>query len=171
MNGDKKYWGKYRGTVFNNVDPEFRGRIQAMVPDAAGLLPSSWALPCFPFTGKQAGAWMLPQIGAGVWIEFEQGDTDYPIWTGSWFGTTAEVPALALAAPPAVPNIVFQTAGQNTFLLSDLPGPAGGFLLKCRSGPLLMVNDTGITLSDGKGGMITIIGGVVTINQGALLVK
>jgi hypothetical protein len=34
-----------------------------------------------------------------------------------------------------------------------------------------MVNDTGITLSDGKGGMITIIGGVVTINQTALVIK
>ena len=171
MNGSKQYFGKYRGTVINNVDPEQRGRIQATVTDVSGFVPTSWALPCFPITGKQMGAWWLPQIGTGVWIEFEQGDPDYPVWTGCWFGNAAEVPALALAAPPAVPNLVLQTAGQNTFLLSDLPGPAGGFILKCRTGPMLLVNATGITLSDGKGGMITIIGGVVTINQGALLIK
>ena len=71
------------------------------VPDVEGLLPSSWAMPCLPFAGKQMGAYMLPQIGSGVWVEFEQGDPDYPIWSGCWYGSVAEVPALALAGNPA----------------------------------------------------------------------
>src|SRR5574341_1457892 len=72
-------------------------------PDVLGPIPSSWAMPCFPFTGKQMGMWCLPQIGTGVWVEFEQGHPDYPIWSGCWYGIAAEVPALALAAPPAIP--------------------------------------------------------------------
>jgi hypothetical protein len=46
-----RYYGKYRGTVIQNVDPEQRGRIQVMVPDVSGLMPSSWALPCVPIAG------------------------------------------------------------------------------------------------------------------------
>ena len=57
---------------------------------------------------------LVPPIGAGVWIEFEQGDPDYPIWTGGFWGSAAEVPALALAGNPASPSIVLQTRLQNT---------------------------------------------------------
>ena len=71
----------------------------------------------------QAGVFAVPPIGSAVWIEFEQGDPDYPIWTGGFWGSAAEVPALALAAPPALQPIVLQTVGQNTLMISDMPGP------------------------------------------------
>jgi uncharacterized protein involved in type VI secretion and phage assembly len=167
---DKKYFGKYRGMVINNVDPMQMGRLMVQVPDISGLIPSTWAMPCFPVTGKQMGTWWLPQIGAGVWMEFEQGDPDYPIWSGCWFGSAAEVPALALAAPPAVPNFVIQTQGQNTIMISDLPGPTGGILLKTLTGAMISISDTGITISNGKGAIITMTGPAVDINAGALTI-
>lgn len=146
----------------------------AMVPDVLGLTPSSWALPCVPIAGKQEGVFVVPQIGAGVWIEFEQGDPDYPIWTGGFWGVAAEVPALALAPPPIPPgqNIVVQTTGQNTLLLSDsAPTPAtGGIVLKSATGAMIVVNDSGIYISNGKGAIITLVGPTVTINNGALVV-
>jgi hypothetical protein len=77
-----RYYGKYRATVINNLDPENRGRIQAMVPDVLGLTPSTWALPCLPVAGKGSSTFPVPELGAGVWMEFEQGNPDYPIWTG-----------------------------------------------------------------------------------------
>lgn len=166
----KTYFGKYRGTVLQNVDPEQRGRIQAMVPDVAGLLPSSWAMPCVPIAGKQSGSWVVPQIGAGVWIEFEQGDPDYPIWTGGFWGLAAEVPALALAGNPASPSIVLQSGLQNALVISDVPGPTGGILLKSPTGAMILVNDIGITISNGKGATIVLAGPTVTINNGALVV-
>ncbi len=168
----EKYYGKYRGTVINNVDPMQMGRLLVDVPDVTGLIPSSWAMPVFPVTGKQMGMWSIPQIGTGVWVEFEQGDTDYPIWSGCWFGSAAEVPAIALQTQPPLSSFVVQTAVQHTFQLSDLPGPTGGILLKTPLGAFISINDTtGITLSDGKGGMITMFNGVIIINQGALLIK
>jgi uncharacterized protein involved in type VI secretion and phage assembly len=170
MNASKRFYGKYRGTVINNVDPMQMGRIQAMVPDVSNVIPSSWAMPCFPVTGKQMGAWMIPQVGTGVWIEFEQGDSDYPIWSGCWFGSAAEVPTLALAAPPAVPNFVIQTQGQNTIMISDVPGPTGGILLKTTTGAMIAINDVGITISNGKGATIVLTGPSVTINNGAFTV-
>ena len=78
----QKYYGKYRGVVVNNIDPEKRGRLLAIVPDVSSLFPTSWAMPCFPVGGIQMGIFTVPLIGAGVWIEFEQGDPDYPIWVG-----------------------------------------------------------------------------------------
>jgi uncharacterized protein involved in type VI secretion and phage assembly len=166
----EKYYGKYRGTVVNNVDPLQIGRIQVMVPDVSGLAPSTWAMPCVPIAGKQMGTFVVPQIGAGVWIEFEQGDADYPIWTGGYWGIVAEVPALALAGIPASPNIVLQTAGQNTIMISDVPGPTGGIMLKSTTGASITVNDTGIYIQNGKGASLVMSGPTVTINNGALVI-
>jgi uncharacterized protein involved in type VI secretion and phage assembly len=170
MSDGQKYYGKYRGMVLNNLDPMQMGRLMVQVPDVGGPIPSSWAMPCFPLSGKQMGAYMIPQIGAGVWVEFEQGNPDYPIWSGCWYGSAAEVPVLALAGNPASPNIVLQTGLQNSIVISDLPGPTGGIMLKSTTGAMLIVNDTGIYIQNGKGAMLTMIGPTVTINNGAFVV-
>lgn len=170
MTDQAKYYGKYRGTVINNVDLMQLGRIQALVPDVSNYIPTSWAMPCLPLAGKQMGTYMVPQVGSGVWIEFEQGDPDQPIWTGCYWGVAAEVPALALAGPPGDPNIVFQTTLQNTLMISDLPGPTGGIMLKSTTGASIIVNDTGIYIQNGKGASIIMVGPAVTINNGALAV-
>ena len=170
MSETKQYFGKYRGTVVNNVDPMQMGRLQLIVTDVSGVIPGTWAMPCFPIAGKQMGAYLIPQIGAGVWVEFEQGDPDYPIWTGCYYGSAAEVPALALAGNPASPNIVLQSTAQNTFVISDLPGPTGGIMLRSATGATLIVNDTGIYIQNGKGASIVLAGPSVTINAGALVI-
>ncbi len=167
---EKRYYGKYRGTVLNNIDPMQTGRVQVQVPSVTGLMISTWAMPCFPATGKQMGTWALPQIGTGVWVEYEQGNPDHPIWTGCWFGTAAEVPALALAGNPASPSIVLQTALQNTVMISDVPGPAGGILLKTTTGAMISISDTGIIISNGKGAIINMTGSITDINAGALTI-
>jgi uncharacterized protein involved in type VI secretion and phage assembly len=167
--GAHRYLGKYRGTVVNNLDPMQSGRLQAQVPDVLGESLSSWAMPCVPVAGLQMGAYFVPPIGAGVWIEFEQGDADYPIWTGCWW-STGQLPGLALATPAAVSHFLLQTQNQNALLLSDAPGPTGGFLLKTATGALISINDTGITISNGKGATITMNGPTVAINGAALVV-
>jgi uncharacterized protein involved in type VI secretion and phage assembly len=170
MSCQQKHYGKYRGVVLNNVDPMQQGRLQVQVPDVTGLSPASWAMPCVPIAGIQNGMVALPIPGSGVWVEFEQGDPDHPIWTGCFWGSAAEVPALALATPPAVPAITLQTPLQNGLTVSDLPGPTGGIMLKSATGAMLIVNDTGIYIQNGKGAVITLVGPSVTINNGALVV-
>jgi uncharacterized protein involved in type VI secretion and phage assembly len=166
----KQFHGKYRGTVLNNIDPLQIGRILVTVPDVLGLTPTSWAMPCVPIAGKQMGTYVIPQVGAGVWIEFEQGNPDYPIWVGGYWGIAAEVPALALAGVPASPSIVLQTTLQNTIVVSDLPGPTGGIMLKSTTGATLIVNDTGIYIQNGKGASLVMVGPSVTVNNGALTI-
>jgi uncharacterized protein involved in type VI secretion and phage assembly len=168
----KRFYGKYRATVVNNVDPELRGRLICTVPDVLGAVPSSWCEACAPLagpTGTQMGAYLVPPIGAGVWVEFEQGVPGKPVWTGCRFAT-GNPPALALAGLPVSPSIVFQTAGQNTLAISDVPGPAGGILLKSVTGAMIMINEIGITISNGQGATIVLAGPTVTVNNGALVV-
>jgi uncharacterized protein involved in type VI secretion and phage assembly len=166
----RRFYGKYRGLVIENIDPEQIGRVLVQVPDVLGAIPSSWAMPCVPSAGIQAGCFVVPPIGSQVWIEFEQGDPDYPIWTGGFWGLVAEVPALALAAPPGIQPIVLQTIGQNTLMISDVPGPTGGILLKSTTGALISINEVGIIISNGQGATITLTGPTVDVNFGALTV-
>ncbi|MBC6463315.1 phage baseplate assembly protein V [Actinomadura sp. HBU206391] len=165
-----RYLGKFRGTVVNNVDPMNMGRLQARVPDVLGDTPSTFAMPCLPVAGPRMGQYVMPPVGAGVWIEFEQGDPSYPIWTGCWYGSAAELPAEALAGLPAQPNIVLQTQGQRTIVLSDLPGGMG-ITLKTATGAAIVINDAGILITNGQGASISLSGPTVTVNDGALIVK
>lgn len=93
-----RFYGKYRGLVVSNMDPLNQGRLQAMVPEVLGEVPTGWASPCAPYAGVQAGFYAIPPIGAGVWIEFEAGDTSRPIWVGAWWGA-ADVPMKPMGEP------------------------------------------------------------------------
>jgi hypothetical protein len=175
MSNGGKFWGKYRGTVVNNIDPEQRGRLIVMVPDVLSLIPSTWAEPCTPLagpTGPPMGVYLVPPIGAGVWVEFEQGDPDYPIWVGCRWGASSDVPTLAKAGLPISPSIILQTAGQNCIVISDVPGPTGGIMLRC-GGSTLTITQTGITLLAPKVEVTAAtvdIAGITDINKGALKV-
>jgi hypothetical protein len=168
----KKYYGKYRGTVLNNVDPMKMGRLLVSVPDVSGISPTSWALPCVPVLGLQMGIFAVPQLGSGVWVEFEQGNPDYPIWTGCFAGSAADIPVEAQPIVPPISGIVLQTTLLNSLVVSDLPPTpvTGGIVLQSMTGAMIVVNDSGIYISNGKGAAITMVGPTVTINNGALVV-
>ena len=178
-NGNNQFFGKYRGTVANNNDPEHKGRIQALVPDVLGPIPTTWATACVPITGLQSGIYAVPSVGASVWMEFEHGDPDFPIWSGCFWASTAEVPVPAMTPPSppvgeAMSNIVLQTVGQNTIMMGGLP--ATGLIISCGppmspTSPGIMITPAGIIISDGKGGGIAIAGGTVAVNNGALIIK
>ncbi|MCC5480612.1 phage baseplate assembly protein V [Streptomyces sp. NPDC059680] len=163
-----RYLGKYRGTVVSNADPMGVGRLQVQVPDVLGDVPSTWAMPCFPLAGPGMGQFHLPPVGSGVWVEFEQGDPSYPIWTGCWYGAAHEVPEDAVTATNN-PNVVLQTPGLRQIVLSDEPG-GKGITLKHPSGASIVIDDTGVHISNGQGAVISLVGPTVTINNDALSV-
>jgi hypothetical protein len=175
MTEGKKYWGKYRGTVLQNIDPLQAGRLQIVVPDVMSLLPTTWAEPCVPLagpTGPPMGVYMVPPIGAGVWVEFEHGDANRPIWVGCRWGAPSDIPPFARLGNPADPNIVIQSLLQHTIMISDMPPSpvTGGIILKSTTGAMIVVNDSGIYISNGKGAMITLIGTAIDFNVGALTI-
>lgn len=166
-----EFFGKYRGTVDDNNDPEMKGRLKLKIPDVLKDVPSTWAEPCVPLAGLSSspmGVYMLPPVNAGVWVEFEQGDPNFPIWVGCRWGTASDVPPLAHEGSSPSTNIVMQSAGQHTLVISDLPGSTGGIMLKSNAGASIIVNDEGIYIQNGKGASITLVGSEVKINDGAL---
>jgi hypothetical protein len=121
-----RYYGKYRGKVENNVDPMQLGRLQVSAPAVLGEGTLSWAMPCVPYAGNGVGFFALPPVGANLWIEFEGGDPDWPIWAGCFWGT-GEVPA----QPATAENKVLKT-DCISLKLTDLSG-AGGVTLEVNS--------------------------------------
>ena len=163
---DGKFFGKYRATVINPIDPLKKGRIQVQIPDLSNIIPSTWAMPCVPFAGIQSGVFVVPNKGAGVWVEFEHGDLDYPIWVGGYWGESAEIPIDAVAAPPTQQTIVIQSAGQYTIVISDVPGQ--GITLKSPGGlNRITINEQGISIT---GQSITLDAATINMNKGMLTV-
>lgn len=161
------FFGKYRGIVTDNLDPMMIGRVRARVPDVMGDEESGWAMPCAPFGGNGMGFFAIPTTDAGVWIEFEHGDPDFPIWSGCWWGTAVELPPTLLAPPPAAKKLMIKTESGHILLIDDTPG-IGGITLETASGQKLVLNALGIEIDNGMGGSIKLTGPQVSINGGAL---
>lgn len=162
MNGQgSPFYGKYRGVVTDNKDPLFLGRIRAKVQDVLGPNDSGWAMPSLPFAGKGVGLFLLPPVNASVWIEFEHGDPEYPIWSGC-FWAQGELPA----TPAVVEKKVLKT-DIGTITLDDTPG-VGGITIETQSGLKIVMNTQGIEINNGQGAVIKLAGNQVTVNNGAL---
>jgi hypothetical protein len=159
------FYGKYRGTVIDNVDPMLIGRVQVNVPAVLGDGTLSWAMPCAAFSGIAEGFYAVPSIGANVWVEFEGGNPDFPIYTGGFWGE-GESPAI----PPGPTTTVLARLGVS-ITINTVPG-AGGLTILV--GPpvvetpmTLMFNSAGITFTNGASS-ISLTPASVTINEGAL---
>ena len=161
------YFGKYRGVVSDVQDPLFQGRIRARVSDVYGDADSGWALPCAPFAGGGAGLFGLPKVGSGVWMEFEGGDADFPIWVGCWFGVASDLPSELLAPP--YKKVILKTEAGHKIILDDTPG-VGGVTLETASGQKVVLSASGIEIDNGQGGKVQLQGPQVNVNGGALQV-
>jgi hypothetical protein len=174
----RRYYGKYRGAVVNNVDPLGQGRLLVTVPDVKGFLISSWAMPCVPFAGPAMGMYVVPPpIGAGVWVEFEQGDPDYPIWVGCFWDVPPVPPGeaglLAQAATktsPGLPFVSIETmtpGGPAGIGVTSTPVPAVGVpgVVTLFAGPAsITLSAAGIFLSVLPDTMMTLTSAGITMN-------
>jgi uncharacterized protein involved in type VI secretion and phage assembly len=156
-----QFYGKYRGKVENNLDPMQLGRIQVSVPAVLGGGSLSWAMPCSPYAGSGVGFFAVPPVGANVWVEFEGGDPDYPIWSGCFWGT-GEVPAV-----PAEAGIKVLKTDGATLTVNDLPG-VGGVTIETTMGMKIAMTAQGIEITNGQGATLKMSGPQVSINNGAL---
>ncbi len=162
MNGQgPPFLGKFRGKVTDNRDPLFLGRLRLKVPDVYGENESGWALPALPYAGNGVGLFLIPPTDASVWVEFEHGDPDYPIWAGC-FWAQGELPA-----SPAVAEMKVLKTDTATITLNDLPG-AGGITIETQAGMKIKIDVSGIEINNGAGGSIKMTGPQVSINNGAL---
>jgi uncharacterized protein involved in type VI secretion and phage assembly len=131
------------------------------VPAVLGDGRSSWAMPCVPYAGSSVGFFALPPVGASVWVEFEGGDADYPIWSGCFWGR-GECPA---SLPGDMVKLI-KTSGA-TIKIDDTLG-AGGITIELTTGAKIALTATGIEIASGTGGAVKLEGPKVSVNNGAL---
>ena len=137
----ERHFGKYRGIVRDVADPDKLGRIRALVPAVYGEQDSPWAMPSLPFAGAQHGLALLPEVGDGVWIEFEGGDINFPIWTGCWWADGQR------PAPDSEKARLLATSAGHQVLIDE---DADEMKLIHPGGAEITLNADGITLSMGS---------------------
>lgn len=166
---ERRFFGKYRGTVKNNLDPERLGRVQVSVPAVQGTGDQAWAMPCVPYAGPGVGLFAVPPRGASVWVEYEGGDPNRPILAGCFWEALGPPPGPA--DPLQKPfTKVFKADGIDV-TASEVPGK-GGLTIEVTPPavlvPLKLVLDqSGIELSVGVA-KIKLTPQGVSVNDGAL---
>lgn len=150
---EHRYYGKYRGFVSDNQDPDNLGRLKATVPGLLGTETCGWALPCVPYGGDvEQGLFAIPEVGAGVWIEFEGGDLSYPIWVGTWWSSN-EVPESATPDKKVVKTksgnkiVLDDTSGSELIEISDA---SGSNTVKLSSDAIEITRDSNTVKIDGS---------------------
>lgn len=120
---ERKYWGKYRGFVQDNNDPEQLGRLKVTVPSLLADAVTGWASAAVPYAGAGIGFFFIPQAGDLVWVEFIEGELDHPVWTGGAWGKPggqSELPQEALQSYPQ--QQVIKTPSGNLIMINDAAG-------------------------------------------------
>ena len=92
--GGDTFYGKYRARVTEVYDGrqclnsgrgrENRGRIKVECPDVYGEHESPWCEPLWGYAFDGHGDYVMPETGDYVYVEFEGGNTNLPIWNGAW---------------------------------------------------------------------------------------
>lgn len=150
-----RFFGKYRGVVVD-VDASTM-RVKASVPAVLGGVSSGWASPCVPYAGPQVGFLMLPDIGSGVWIEFEGGDVSFPIWTGCYWNS-GDIPSAAATTLKTIITASGSLAFDNN---------AGSVTLEDFGQHSVVMDSSGVTATAGSG-TIAVGASSVSVNNGAL---
>lgn len=149
---EERRFGKFRGVVTDHRDPQKLGRLKLLVPAVLGDQETDWAMPCAPYGGQGYGLFLVPQIDAHVWVEFEEGDLHRPIWTGVFWQTPDDVPSDA-----SLPDPTTQLLRTPEGHVLQLDGASGSerFRLAHPSGAEMIVDpDGGFALTDANGAVV-----------------
>jgi len=150
---DEKQYGKYRGIVVDNKDPQKRGRLKLHIPSVLADQDSDWALPCLPYGGfDQQGMFMVPQVEAQVWVEFEEGDIHRPIWVGTFWQQESDVPEDAAREEPT--TRMLQTKSGHILQFDDEEGEEQFRLFHPADAEMIIDKNGTISLTDTSGAVL-----------------
>ena len=191
---ERRFYGKYRGFVVDNADPENLGRLKLSVPSVLGNeIVTGWAMPCLPYGGMaNQGFLFIPEVEAGVWVEFEEGDLEFPIWVGTFWskpGGESELPKLNAADGAEKDNVqspptrkIIKTAKGHTLQFEDAEGYERITICEAEHGQIITMNQDGITFTDGANGNNLLLdsngitiedknGNVITMDSSSVTIK
>lgn len=163
---ERRFYGKYRAIVVDNDDPEKLGRLKVKVPSVLGPdVVTGWAAACVPCGGAAGqGFLFVPEVDAGVWVEFEEGDLEFPVWVGTFWtepGGDSELPKPNDAkgaeegdvqSPPT--RKIIKTLKDHTLQFEDAEGEDMVILVEATNKHVITLNKDGIKVTDGTGNVI-----------------
>lgn len=155
----QRYYGKYGGVVIDNDDPSQLARLKVRVPALMQDAEIGWARPALPFAGPGHGHVMVPEVDAMVWVEFEAGNLDQPIWSGCFYAENQSAPD-----PKAPGARVIVTPGGHKAVLDD---DGNKVVLEHAGGATLEMTATEITLQIGASKMV-LSNTAISFNDGVL---
>ncbi|MGH1491149.1 MAG: phage baseplate assembly protein V [Acidimicrobiales bacterium] len=159
-----RVYGRYLGTVIDNVDPKNLCRVRVTVPEVLAGQESGWCRPVTPYAGDGVGFAAVPPIGSLVLIEWPGGDVSRePLWTGATWSDGAGVEG---AGPDAV---VLVTPGGHRVELRDESGSEKVEII-ASNGSSVVMDSNGMTLTFGSQ-KIAMTNQSISINDGALEVR
>lgn len=176
---ERHFFGKYRGLVIDNQDPEQLGRLKVCVPSVLGVdIVTGWAMPCVPLGGAaDQGVLFIPEVDAGVWIEFEEGDLEFPVWVGTYWSKPdgeSELPKPndpdgveqdGVQDPPT--RKIIKTLAGHTIQFEDAEGEELIIIVDGVNGHVFVMDADGVNLIDGVNGHeFTLNGDGITIADG-----
>jgi hypothetical protein len=156
---ERRLYGKYRGFVVDNADPEQLGRLKVSVPSVLGdEVVTGWAMPCVPYGGDaDQGFLFIPEIGAGVWVEFEEGDLEFPIWVGTFWskpGGESELPKPDGEVQDPPTQKIIKTRKGHTIQLEDADGEEK-IIIKHKDNSFIAIDKDGsVIIGNSKGSTI-----------------
>ena len=150
---DEKRYGKYRGIVVDNADPEQRARLKLRIASVLGEQESDWALPCLPYGGSGTlGFFMVPDVDAQVWVEFEEGDINRPIWVGTFWQASGDPPEDAAKDEPT--TRMLQTTAGHILQFDDADGEERFRLFHPADAEMLIESDGTVSVTDASGALL-----------------
>lgn len=150
---DEKRFGKFRGTVVDNQDPQKRGRLKLRIPSVLADQDSDWALPCLPYGGlDQQGMFFVPDVEAQVWVEFEEGDISRPLWVGTFWQQQGDVPTDASRGEPT--TRMFRTSSGHILQFDDAQGEEQFRLFHPAEAEMIIDKDGTVSLTDASGALL-----------------
>lgn len=176
---ERSFFGKYRGLVVDNADPQKLGRLKVRVPSLLGeQVVTGWATACTPYGGADnQGLLMVPDVGAGVWVEFEEGDLEFPIWVGTYWSKpsgASELPkpngvdgaeAGEVQDPPTRKTL--KTSKGHTIQLEDKTDEESILIVEGQKKHFVLINKDGITIQDAAGNSLVMSSSAVTLTAKA----
>jgi len=166
---ESRVFGKYRGFVVDNADPEKRGRLKIKVPSVLGdETVTGWAMPCVPYGGDaNQGFLFIPEVDAGVWVEFEEGNLELPIWVGTFWSAPGRVSELPkpndaegaeesdIQGPPT--RKIIKTLKGHTIQFEDKDGEEMVTVVEAQNKNVITMNKDGIKVTDGVNGQEVVL--------------
>ena len=138
MNENLKFTGMYRAKVLDNLDPEMLGRIRAEIyPMLIGINTAQgldgidgieteqlpWAVPAMPLSsgaGVGVGSFAVPTVGSFVFVFFEEGDINQPVYFAEAQTKTYGLPSSRLTNYPN--RKVIETSSGAKIIIDDSTG-------------------------------------------------